>query len=136
MARLKEHDEHCRQIAHRLEDIADGNLFICESCGEELHEHDFTDKCPRCGAGEDEIRTLSVYDWLEDVLDIDVLCTLRGEYKAAKILVAFGGPNIYVDTWAREVNLYWWNESGSWSFSIEAANEIDEAVSELFSCNR
>lgn len=134
--KLNEHDEHCRRVVNELERIADGKLAKCEKCGEEFdyEEDDCEDgfSCPSCGEKIDEVQLVSMYDWLNDALDIDVLCSLQGEYKAAKVCIGWGGPNVYVDTWESEVKLYWGGNEGSWYFSRSVADKLDEAVSELF----
>lgn len=47
----------------------------------------------------------SAYDWLEDVLDIEYIVGGDGEYRGARVLVAFGGPNIWVDRMCRTCGL-------------------------------
>ena len=138
MARLKEHDNYCRGIAETLESIIRENTIKCGEC-DELFVYDGDEdiaECPHCGAENEYPHYMSVYGFVDDALEIDVLCSLRGEYKGAKLCLTVGGPNVYVNTWTREVNLYWWCDSGSWQISEEAADAIDEAVSELFELYR
>ena len=75
----------------------------------------------------------SPYTWLEDALDIEVRCGLDGEYRGARVLVAFGGPTIWVDT-RGVVDGAWWFENYSALFSGDVANELDEAISEYWQC--
>jgi len=49
-------------------------------------------------------------------------------------LVAFGGPNIYVDTFTGKVELYWWTERAEWNLEREAIEEIDFFGRELYDC--
>ena len=45
--------------------------------------------------------------WMEDVYDIEWITYRDGSYKAARLLVAGGGPNIWVNMHTHEVEGYW-----------------------------
>lgn len=79
----------------------------------------------------DEIR--DVYEYLEDVLDIVYIVNKNGDYLGARILVAFGGPNIWINTRTKQVEGYWWGDSCVMSYSNDEMG-IDEAVGELWAC--
>lgn len=46
-------------------------------------------------------------DYLSDVLDVNYIINADKSYKGCRILVAFGGPNIWIDTVNKEVQGYW-----------------------------
>ena len=46
-------------------------------------------------------------EWMEDTYNIRYLVDHDKKYLGAKILVAGGGPTIWVDTWTNEVKGYW-----------------------------
>jgi len=48
-----------------------------------------------------------VHDFMEGVYDIRYLVDSRKKYMGAELLVAGGGPTIWVDTWDKEVKGYW-----------------------------
>lgn len=77
--------------------------------------------------------TGSVYDYLEDVLDIEYIVNSKGEYLGAKVLVAFGGPNIWINTRTKQVEGYWWVDSCIMSYSNDEM-DLDGALSELWNC--
>jgi hypothetical protein len=79
----------------------------------------------------DEIR--DVYEYLQDVLDIEYIVNSKGEYLGARVLVAFGGPNIWINTRTKQVEGYWWGDSCLMSYSNDEMG-LDEALSELWSC--
>jgi hypothetical protein len=56
------------------------------------------------------------------------------EYKAVRLMVACGGPNIYVNTWERCVELYWWTESARFDLLSSTRDAIDKWAAELWSC--
>lgn len=71
-------------------------------------------------------------DWLSDALDIEYIVSSKKEYLGARVLVAFGGPNIWVNTRTKTVEGYWWGNSAFASFEDNLG--LDDALSELFSC--
>ena len=54
-----------------------------------------------------EKREQTASDWMEGTYDIRYLVDREKRYMAAEILVAGGGPTIWVDTWENEVKGYW-----------------------------
>ena len=71
------------------------------------------------------------YEWLEDVLDIEYIIGSDGSYRGARVLVACGGPNIWVDTkYGRAVG-YWWSDS--YTESVDTS-ELDHMLEELYAC--
>lgn len=76
---------------------------------------------------------MSGYDYLNDALDIQYIVDGEGNYIAARILVAFGGPNIWINTQTKTVEGYWWGDSAFASYYDDAMN-IDEACNEFWDC--
>ena len=75
--------------------------------------------------GED----FGAFDYLEDALDIEYIVNNRGEYLGARVLVAFGGPNIWVNTRTHTVEGHWWGDSAYASFTDGIG--LDDALREL-----
>lgn len=128
---------HCKAIADRLEAITDGRLYKCPECGEYVEDNSLFCECgcqvDLIGNDENEPwEMVSFYDYFENALDIDYIVNSSKEYKACRIMIAFGGPNIYVNTWERQVQLYWWNESASFYLSMETCDAIDEWAESYF----
>lgn len=74
----------------------------------------------------------SAFDYLSDALDIEFIVNGKGEYLGARVLVAFGGPNIWVNTRTNTVEGCWWSDSAQASFIDNLG--LDEALSELWNC--
>jgi predicted RNA-binding Zn-ribbon protein involved in translation (DUF1610 family) len=134
----RENKEHCKYIAEQVEAYANGEVFRCPECGEESalhHDPNGRDICPNCGVVyDDDFEQLSMWDYLSDALDFRVLLDSRREVIATKILVAFGGPNIWIDTESRAVELYWWTDRASYPISGDACDEIDDWAREWLQC--
>ena len=54
---------------------------------------------------------ISGFDYLSDMLDIEYTISSDGLFLGARILVAFGGPNIWIDTRHERVEGYWWGDT-------------------------
>ena len=78
----------------------------------------------------------TAYDYLEGVLDINWILDSNKEFKGARLLVAFGGPNIWIDTSKGTVEGAWWGDSytDSYSTDSEFASELNDALGELYAC--
>ena len=50
----------------------------------------------------------NAFDYLKDALDFRWIVSNELEFLGARILVAFGGPNIWIDTFRKEVEGFWW----------------------------
>ena len=130
-----ENREHCERIAKELEAYAEGRVYRCPNCSERL-----TDNVLFCDCGEQVDLTegdweqLSIFDFLEDALDIEYRIGSDGEYRSVKIMVAFGGPNIYIDTASRLVTLHWWTDYAEYPISSDACDQLDECMAEYWGC--
>lgn len=73
------------------------------------------------------------YEYLSDALDIQYIVSGKREYIGARVLVAFGGPNIWINTQTKTVEGYWWGSKAFASYSQDALG-LDEALETLWSC--
>lgn len=74
----------------------------------------------------------SVFDYLQDALDIEYVVNSKAEYLGARVLVAFGGPNIWVDTKRGIVEGAWWGDHATAQFTDNLG--LDDALEELWNC--
>ena len=74
-----------------------------------------------------------VMDYLQDVLDIEYIVNSKGEYLGSRLLVAFGGPNIWINTRTKTVEGHWWGDSCTMSYRRDEMG-IDDAVGEFWAC--
>jgi len=83
---------------------------------------------------ENEGEPMDAYEYLSDVLDIEYcISSDKKTVLGARILVAFGGPNIWINTRTKQVEGYWWNDSCIMSYENDEM-DIENAVIELWSC--
>jgi hypothetical protein len=76
-----------------------------ETCQAKLERmvQETADDITHCSGG----RERSAADWMEGTYDIRYLVNREKQYLGAEILVAGGGPTIWVDTFTKEVRGYW-----------------------------
>lgn len=73
---------------------------------------------------------MGAFDVLTDALDIEYTVNGKGEYLGARVLVAFGGPNIWIDTRHNIVDGHWWGAHATASYTDTLG--IDDACRELW----
>jgi|TARA_X000000950_G_C13757386_1_gene595333 hypothetical protein len=81
-------------------------------------------------SNEDEPQ--GAFDYLSDALDIEYTVDSKGEYLGARVLVAFGGPNIWINTRHKTVEGYWWSDRAEANY-FEDKLGLDDALEELWS---
>jgi len=84
------------------------------------------------GGEEFDLRPESGFDYIKDALSIEYTVDSNGEYIGATVLVAFGGPDITIDTRHNVVRGAWWSDSFTASYRDEIG--VDEACAEIFQC--
>lgn len=139
----RENREHCKRIAEELEAYADGTVYRCPECGEvirwdneQYNDDKGTYTCDCCGTSFDEsdLESLSILDFIQDAYDIEYRVGSDREYRSVKIMVACGGPNIYIDTARRLVTLRWWTDYAECPISSTACDALDEYMEEYWGC--
>ena len=108
------------------------------------------DYCPCCGSQEfnqpccDDYQSLqddgtykreikNGFDYIHDALDIQYIVSGKSEYIAARILVSFGGPNIWINTQTQTVEGYWGSDT-AFGYYYADKMDIDDACREYWEC--
>ena len=138
--------EHVQNIVKDMADFASGSYFIYNG---DLFPIDRDEFCKKEGClyhkgvyimpgGEkipqDELEVATIGDYFDDFYDIDYVIGSDKHYKACRVLVAFGGPNIYIDTWEKEVQLFWWSDTAIADIPDELCATIDEFFEAIYEC--
>ena len=71
-------------------------------------------------------------EYLEDVYNVDVTCSLSKEYRGASICIAYGGPNIYIDTMTHRLELYWGSDTEYLWLEDDIINEVNDIIESWF----
>lgn len=91
--------------------------------------HD-SDECETSG----ECESATALDYLEDILDINYIVSSDKQYKAARIMIAFGGPTAWINTLTRDIECAWWSDTVRVALPIDYCELLDEALEELYNC--
>jgi hypothetical protein len=97
---------------------------------------DFEKDCQGLAQGiADELDKMdeeAFYDYVTDVLDIEYRSSNEKEYRSVRLMITCGGPNIYLDTSIRSVELFWSGTTLHVDLSEEVCDRIDSIYSELW----
>ena len=118
MSAVKKKSETCgEQLRRMCKDIADGitnpEMITDEETGEK--------------------RTETAHDWMEGTYDIRYYVDSSKRYLGAEIMVAGGGPTIWVDLWDKEVKGYWGSDRVTAPFIDELG--LDDYLEEMYGCS-
>lgn len=139
----RENWEHCKAIALDIDKVAEGSAYRCPHCGEiifwdddQYNDEDALYTCPECGETFDEcdLEPVSLYDYFSDVYDIEYRIGSDRQFRSVRLMVACGGPNIYIDTASGNVELYWWTDRVSYSLSSDTIDAINAEFEEIYAC--
>ncbi len=114
MSAIKKSETCEEQLRRMCKDIADSISEPQEITDEETGEK----------------RQQSAGDWMEGTYDIRYYVDREKRYLGAEILVAGGGPTIWVNTYTKEVEGYWGGDRVTWSFIDELG--LDDYCEEMY----
>ena len=125
---------HCIEIANELDALASGSMVRCPECGEivSLPYEEGKGVKLDCGCKVDiddldDLDKVDVWTYLRD-RTYDVKYTVDGDFDfvCVRAMIAFGGPNIFIDTSNGRVELYWGSSKAEAALSDDAVVAIDE----------
>lgn len=132
---------HCIDIANELDAFASSDMIRCPECGEIVNrpyeEGESVELDCGCKIDIDDLDEVSMYDYFEDRM-YDIEYTIGGDldYKGVRVMIACGGPNIYVSTNNKRVELYWWGDTAYAALSDRAVSVIDDYFEDVYSLHR
>lgn len=97
---------------------------------EAIYNADFSDD--EVERMEENGEAYDFYSYFDDVLDYEFIVSSRKEYLGAKIWVALGGPNIYIDTRHGEIVGHWGTDESHVWMSPEICAEIDAVFEDIY----
>lgn len=130
-------------IAKDLEAIVTGQYYYCPKCGTFGDWHDATTEnaedydnveCPGCG--NPDLNDMDMTDYFDDGaiygLEYRVDSRYAENINSVRVCVAYGGPNIYIDTGNMKVECAWWFNYSEVPISEEACKAIDNVFNEYW----
>ena len=81
---------------------------------------------------DDTSGTGTVTEWMEGVYDIEWITHNDHTYKAARLMVAGGGPTVWVNLLGNTVDGYWWGDHCKHGFVDNIG--LDDYLEEMHGC--
>ena len=79
-----------------------------------------------------EKRQETASDWVKDVYDMRYIVDHQKRYLGCELMVAGGGPTIWVNLYTKEVEGYWGGDRVSWFFQDNLG--LDDYCEEMYNC--
>lgn len=127
-------DDTKRELERMCKDIAETLGSFCDGMFYDTEKGKMVSKIPKNNKDEDRYQTL--YDYLvRDNLGIKIKTDIKGATMySCEICVAWGGPNIYIDTGSQAVEGYWGADKVSHFLPRKICDAIDDVIDEERSC--
>ena len=111
-----------------------------ETCGEQLRRmcKNIADGITNPVISNDEQEDGSVEqhggasEWMQDVYDIRYIVDREKRYMGAELMVAGGGPTIWVNLYTKEVEGYWGTDRVQWAFQDNLG--LDDYCQDMYGC--
>ena len=113
---VKERIKTVRDKEGRREDCGQQLRRMCKDIADDIGDNDGT----------------TAHEWCEDVYDIEWITHQDKTYKSARLMVAGGGPNIWVNLQRKVVQGYWWGDYCEHHFTDNLG--LDEYLEEMYGC--
>ena len=88
---------------------------MCKNIADEIHE----------GKGD-------ASSWMQDVYDIRYIVDREKRYMGAELMVAGGGPTIWVNLYTKEVEGFWGTDRVQWAFQDNLG--LDDYCQDMYGC--
>lgn len=126
---------YCKSVSDKLSDAHNGRYYHCPECGEtvKIDEDCETFTC-ECGFSGDQydFDQCFIDELFGEIYDTEYYIGGDGEYRGVRLMIACGGPNVYIDTREREVQLYWWQDHARYYIDKDVCDAIDELYEDIY----
>ena len=79
---------------------------------------------------------VSLYDYVTDALDYEVVLTSQKTVKAVRLYVTLGGPTCWIDTEEHAVICHWGADQAECPINWDLCYELEEIVAECMELDR
>ena len=110
----KECREYAKRVAEEIEDIYNGTTEEENDDGEKM----------------------SLYDYVADALDFEVILTSTKTVKSIRLYVTLGGPTCYVDTELHSVVCAWSGDRAEYALDWDVCDELENIIAENIEMER
>lgn len=114
--------EWLQSIAERCDAIARGEVYVDEDGDLKTAPEGIPEGCEQA----------SMYDYLDENYGVKFVVDTDMEIRGCIITVAFGGPNVYIDTYEQLVEMYWGLSYACYPLTYKAIDAINDWAQEYF----
>ena len=82
------------------------------------------------GTINEEGEEVSLYDYVVDALDYEVVLTSQKTVKAVRLYVTLGGPTCWIDTEEHAVICHWGTSQAEYPIDWDLGDELEEIIAE------
>ena len=79
---------------------------------------------------------VSLYDYVADALDYEVVLTSQKTVKAVRLYVTLGGPTCWIDTEEHAVICHWGTDQAEYPINWDLCDGIEEIIAEYMELER
>lgn len=135
---MSDNEAWVESIAKTLDDIAHGRAILVDGViktWDELTDDERKAYEENRDIGdEDQPHDASMFDYLAENYGVWYTLDWDKELVHGKVCVAFGGPNIYINTDTGKVELYWWLDRADAPMTDAAIEAVNDFLDELYHC--
>ena len=84
----------------------------------------------------DDGEKMSLYDYVADALDFEVILTSMKTVKSIRLYVTLGGPTCYVDTELHSVVCAWGEDREEYALDWDVCDEFESIIAEYMEMER
>lgn len=84
----------------------------------------------------DDGEKMSLYDYVADALDFEVILTSTKTVKSVRLYITLGGPTCYVDTELHAVVYAWGGDREEYPLDWNACDELESIIAEYMEMER
>lgn len=84
----------------------------------------------------DDGEKMSLYDYVADALDFEVILTSTKTVKSVRLYVTLGGPTCYVDTELHAVVCAWGGDREEYLLDWDVCDELENIIAEYMEMER
>ena len=88
------------------------------------------------GTTNEDGEEASLYDYVADALDYEVVLTSQKTVKAVRLYVTLGGPTCWIDTEEHAVICHWSTDQAECAIDWDLCNELEEIIAEYMELDR
>ena len=119
--------EHVRRIAEELDAVNEGRAFFFDDDPYTIRYlleglYRLPEDSEQAGFG----------DYFSETYNEHFIVNRDGELQGVRVMVACGGPNVWVDTYSQEVVSYWGSDTERYPLLSSTAEAIDDWAREVF----